>query len=479
MNPPDLPNPMKPRAVPLAVSVWLTLAATPPGHADVISDWNRIGDNYLVQYAANQEERGLAMMHLAQFEAVNAVVGGYTPYALNLAAPDASPEAAAVQAAYTVLTNLNRANLSVLSTALRNSLATVPDGPAKEDGIQLGRLAADTLIQLRAADNLDLVVPAPSSTAIGRWRPTPPRFTAGVSAELRYLTPFTMTTIAQFRQGPPPAWTSEQYAADYNEVRLIGGRGSTARTADQTEAAWFYESLGYTDIWDAVLPRRPLSLVESARLFALAHLAISDARASVCATKYAYGFWRPVTAIQNGEKDGNDATPGDPTWTSFFDTHAHPDYPSQASQVVGALVEVLLTVYGDDFNLEVATPALSQPRRFARLSALFDDVVVGRVAAGMHFRNSCVVAVETGRQIGRHAVESFLRPVGRLAADRTPAAGSFRLSLEPGPARSYVIQTSRDLVEWQPWQTNTYGVIQFTDPDGLAGSRFYRLQEWR
>jgi hypothetical protein len=288
-----------------------------------------------------------------------------------------------------------------------------------------------------------------------------------------------MTTVAQFRQGPPPPLTSEQYATDYTEVRLIGGRGSAARTLDQTEAARFYESLGYANVWNAVLPRRALSLVESARLVGLAHMAISDARASVCATKHAYGFRRPVTAIQNGEKDGNDATPGDPTWTSFFDTHPHPDYPSQASQVVGALVEVLLSVYGDDFSLEVATPALSQPRRFARLSALFDDVVIGRVAAGMHFRDSCVVAVETGRKIGWHAVENFLRPVGRLAADRAPAAGSFRLSLEPGPARTFVIQTSSDLVEWQPWNTNTYGVIEFNDRDSAADRRFYRLQEWR
>ena len=178
-------------------------ALVTPGHANVISDWNRIGDSYLVQYAASQEERGLAMMHLAQFDAVNAVVGGYTPYALNVAAPGASAEAAAVQAAYAVLTNLNRANFSLLGAALRDALAIIPDGPAKEDGIRLGRLAADAVIQLRAADNLDLVVPAPSSTAVGRWRPTPPSFTPGVSAQLRYLTPFTMTTVAQFRQAPP------------------------------------------------------------------------------------------------------------------------------------------------------------------------------------------------------------------------------------------------------------------------------------
>lgn len=470
---------MKPRLLRFTARLPFVLAAILPSHADVISDWSRVGDSYLAQHAPNQEERGLAMMHLAQFDAVNAVVGGFTPYALNIAAPGASAEAAAAQAAYTVLTNLSRADLSLLNGARHDSLAAVPDGHAKEDGIQLGQLAADTIIQLRAADNLDLVVPAPSSPAIGRWRPTPPNFTPGVSAELRYLTPFTMTTIAQFRQGPPPSLTSEQYATDYNEVRLIGGRGSSARTADQTEAARFYESLGYPSVWDAVRPRRALSLAESARLFALGHMVLSDAIASVCATKYAYGFWRPITAIQNGANDGNDATPGDPSWTSFFDTHPHPDYPSQAAQAIGAFVEVLISVYGDDFNLEIATPALSQPRKFARLSALFDDVVVGRVAAGMHFRNSCVVAVETGRKIGRHAVENFLRPVGRLAADHAPAAGSFLLSLEPGPARTYVIQTSSDLVQWQPWTTNTYGVIQFNDPDLTADRQFYRLQEWR
>ena len=448
-------------------------------HADLISDWNRIGDSYLSQNAPNQTERGLAMMHLAQFDAVNAVVGGFVPYALTVAAPQASPEAAAAQAAYTVLTNLSRANLPEMNTALQRSLATVPDGQAKEDGRKLGQLSAEVILQLRAADNLDLNVTAPSSTAIGRWRPTPPAFTPGVSAELRYLTPFTMTTIAEFRQGPPPALTSAQYATDYNEVRLIGGRGSAARSPDQTEAAAFYESLQGTNLWNAVLPARALPLVESARVFALGSMVFSDAVASVCATKYAYGFWRPVTAIRNGELDGNAATPGDPSWTSFYDTHPHPDYPSQAAQAISAIAEVLISIYGDDFPVTIVTSGVKNGRKFSRLSTLFNDVVTGRVAAGMHFRNSCVVGVATGRRIGRHAVDTFLRPLPSLAAGQTPGTGRFQLTLDSGRARTSVIQSSSNLVQWQPWKTNVLGVVTVTDGAALdGGHQFFRLVDW-
>jgi hypothetical protein len=480
----ELKNTMKSFTIDLTIGsklligiVVLTAGGVTSARADVISDWNATGETYITQYGPKQEERGLAMMHVAQFDAVNAALGGYTPYAAGLLAPGASPEAAAAQAAYAVLTNISRANLSTLNSALAQSLASIPDGPAKTAGVQLGQTVAGVIIGLRSADNLDLSVSDGRSNAIGRWRPTPPNFSAGVAAELRYLTPFTLTTIAQFRQGPPPALTSALYAADYNEVRLIGGRVSTNRTPDQADAAWFYENLNYPDVWKAVLPQHPMSLIESARLYALLYMAINDAAASCCATKYFYGFWRPITAIQNGELDGNPDTPGDAAWTSFSDTHPHPDYPSLASQITGAMVEVLIAFLGDDFSVEIFPGNGNRSRKFNRLSALFEDVVTGRVAAGMHFRNSCLVAVETGRQIGRHALRNFLRPLPLLTADGFPKPGEFQLSLSAGPAVNYIIETSNDLTTWLPWQTNTIGKIQFIDTNAVqAGPRFYRVQ---
>jgi hypothetical protein len=272
--------------------------------------------------------------------------------------------------------------------------------------------------------------------------------------------------------------TSPEYAADYNEVRLMGSRGSATRTADQSEAAQFYESLGYSDVWNGVLAGRSLTLIESARLFALAHMVIFDAQASVCATKYAYGFWRPVTAIRNGDKDGNDATPAEPAWESSFDTHPHPDYPSQASQILGAEVEVLISVLGDDLPFQIAPSDGTKPRSFPRLSAIYDDVVTGRIAAGMHFRNSCVVAVDAGRKIARHALGEALRPLPVLAAESTSGFPPFQVALDGGRVRSYVIQTSVDLTQWLPWRTNTYGLVTLSDPDAATlGHRFYRLLE--
>ena len=464
---------MKIKLIPPTVFLLAALFFDSSANADVISDWNHTASEVLDPYSI-ETVRVKAMMHLAQFDAVNAVLGGYKPYALNIAAPAASAEAAAAQAAFSILTNISRANISTWNAALVRSLEAFPEGPAREDAIQLGKLVAEAIIQLRAADNTRLSVPAPTSTALGRWRPTPPSFSPGVAAQFRYFTPFTMRTISQFRQGPPPALNSETYTADYAEVRLVGARNSATRTPEQTKAAHFYEAVLETDLLDAIFPKRSLSLIESARMHALFYAAFFDAVASVCATKYAYNFWRPVTAIQAGENDGNPATTGDTAWTAFYDTHAHPDYPSQAAQAFGAVIEILISVYGDEFSFDVSTTGFP-PRTFQRLSDFFEDVVVGRIAAGMHFRYSCVVGVETGREIARHAIQNFLRPVPRLATGAAPRSGEFQLSLITGPAVSYAVETSGDLLQWVPWQTHIYGTIQLTDSNAAGTDhRFYR-----
>ena len=414
------------------------------------------------------------MVSVAEFDAVNAATGGYVPYALNISAPGASPEAAAAQAAYTVLTNISQANIANLHAALAASLNSIPDGPAKEDGIRVGRLAANLIIQLRAADNPNLAVPPPvPSSAPGAWRPTPPSFSAAFGMQGRFLTPWTMRTAAQFRPGPPPSLTSELYVRDYNEIREVGSRSFTNRTPAQTDSAVIRERDDENYILE-IFAKKPLPLVESARRSALMFMAAMDAVIQAFDSKYAYNFWRPITAIRAGASDGNDLTVGDTAWTPYLETHNHPDYPSLLVATTSALINVMISIHGDDVEFDAVSQNGAKTRHFQKLSAYIDDAITARVIGGTHFRNSCDVAAEMGRQIALNAVECYLRPLPSVQSGiRT--AGEFQLSLTPGRTFPYVIQTSSDLLQWRPWITNIYGVVIQTDTNAAAADRrFYR-----
>jgi len=454
----------------------LTLAALtfqPVTRADVISDWNQTARTYFYQHAESHYARGMTMIAVAQFDAVNAVVGGYVPYALEIVAPGASPEAAAAQAAYTILTNISRAGLTTLNNALNRSLAPVADGPAKEAGLQIGRLAADRILRLRAADNPTLVVNPPTSSAVGKWRLSPPNTSPGIGANSRYQLPWILRSVADFRPGPPPALTSPQYATDFDEVRRLGAINSTERTAEQTEVANFH--FGHEETFArSVLTQRTLPLVETARAIALCYMSGHDAEIAMLEAQYAYSSWRPVTAIRLAETDGNDATEADATWTPLLETPNHPEYPSGTCTMTSAMVEALIHSYGDDFGFTGSYTGGPQSRAFARLSVAVDEALIARIAAGAHFRNSCVVGVELGRRIARHAVANFLRPIPRLASGAAQPASGFHLQFTPVRPLSFIVETSVDLSQWTPWLTNQYGLVLLTDPNPLSDRRFYR-----
>lgn len=469
-------NSRKTKSFILSTLIMAAFVLSPPANADVISDWNTTASDYLTQNAATHYDRGMTMVHVAQFDAVNAVLGGYIPYALNVTAPGASSEAAAVQAAYTVLTNISRANISVLNSARTSSLAAIPDGQAKDTGIQLGTLAASQIIQLRAADNPNLSITPPTSTAIGKWRISPPSSPPGVGANSRYALPWTLRSISQFRPGPPPALTSEQYATDFNEARLLGALNSTNRTLDQTAAANFHSGTDQTYLRPA-LSQRPLPLIGSARFVALFYMASADAINAFYEAQYAYSFWRPITAIRLADNDGNDATASDATWNPLLDTPNHPEYPSGTCAFTAAMVDVVISVFGDEFSFTGIRSGAPTPRMFARPSAAVEDAIVARIATGAHFRTSCLTGVELGRNIARYAMQNYLRPVPNLASGAWLNTGEFQLQLSTGRATPYVIETSSDLAQWAPWQTSSYGTILQTDTNAAAvDRRFYRVR---
>ena len=220
----------------------------------------------------------------------------------------------------------------------------------------------------------------------------------------------------QFRLPGPPPLKSKQYARDYNEVKRLGGKTSTERTATQSEIAkYWYEGSpdGWSRIARAVGAQRGLDLWDNARLLALINAVIADGYIAGADTRYLYNFWRPVTAIRAGDTDKNDATAPDPTWESFLNTPPLPDYPSTHSVAGGGASTVLALFFGSDrvsFTMTSGLPFAGITRSFTSFSQAAQENADSRVYAGIHFRTACRDGIKLGKQIGRRAFAQYLRP---------------------------------------------------------------------
>ena len=230
------------------------------------------------------------------------------------------------------------------------------------------------------------------------------------------MRPFALVEGSQFRPGPPYALSSEDWARDYNEVLRLGAKSNSERSADQTQIARFWEIVGpatYSPLAQQVARSRHLDLLGHARLLALVSMATSDTSIAVFDAKYAYGFWRPITAIRNGDRDGNDATPRDPAWEPFLPTPMHPEYPCAHCAIQGSAARVLELTGGD----EVATVTLTSDtapgamRRYSRLTDYVAEVVNARIYGGMHYRRSGEVGVELGRRVAEEVMKGQLLPL--------------------------------------------------------------------
>jgi hypothetical protein len=359
------------------------------------------------------------MAHVAMNDALNAIDRRYEPYAYDAVAPrGASPEAAVAAAAHGILLVRSPNQKASLDAALASALATIPDGQAKTDGVATGRAAAAAILARRATDGSDIVTPYAPGAGLGVWRPTPPAFARPIGVNFGKVTPFTMTSGAQFEL-PRPAYfdlRSAEYAADYNEVKSIGAADSKTRTAEQSEIArfWYEPSPGvHIRLARDLAVTRKLDLWESARLFALLHLACADCMIAGYGAKYRYNFWRPVTAIHNGANDGNPQTASDLAWKSYLETPNHPEYLSNHAVLCAAWAEVLARFFGTDklsFTVTSAKPYPGIARSFTSFSQSAREAADSRVYAGVHFRSSCRDGLVIGRKIGAQAFENFLRP---------------------------------------------------------------------
>jgi len=228
--------------------------------------------------------------------------------------------------------------------------------------------------------------------------------------------PWLMTSPAQFRPGAPPRLTSELWARDYNETKSLGGKNSSRRTSEQTEIALFWAATlppVYHRVVRSVANMPGREVTQNARLFAAITQAMDDAMIAVMDAKYHYGFWRPITAIRNGDLDGADATERDPSWTPLIETPMHPEYPCAhciASSAVGAVLQAEIGA-GPTPTMTTTSYISSATRSWTKIEDFVREVSNARIWAGVHYRNSSEVGAAMGKQIGELAAAKFLRPI--------------------------------------------------------------------
>jgi PAP2 superfamily len=403
----------------MLLAIALTAAFAGAAHADVIMDWNAKADAIAAekQVLPAQQSRAMSMLHIAMFEAVNAIERRYTPYQLTLFADrSTSKEAAAAAAAYDVLLATYPDQKAVLDTALTASLSGIPETEGKSNGIVLGQKAAEAVIALRASDGSNAQETYRPYTKPGVYVPTIVPLFSTIGA----TTPWVMASGSQFRPGPPPALDSETWTRDVNEIREIGARNSTVRTAEQTTIGRFWFLVGprtYNPIVRQAAMAKRMDVVDCARLFALTSIAGNDALVAVFDAKYQYNLWRPVTAIRNADTVQNPATPREESWLPLGDTPMHPEYPCAHCITSAAISTVLQNIVGDEFGefSLTSTTAPGVTRKWSRLQDYSDEVANARIYAGFHYRFSTEVGKDMGKKIGELTVATQLRGLEALA----------------------------------------------------------------
>jgi hypothetical protein len=402
------------------IAVLLGIPAS--GSADTVADWNAIAVQATVT-AARAGPSGvldLAMVQAAVHDAVQGIERRFKPYHVEIPGASGSPEAAAAKAAHGVLVSRFPAQAAALDTTYQQYL--LDHGLAATDpGVQVGATAAAGIIALRALDGSFPEPPPPpftGGTGPGVWRPTPPGNLPMAAPWLGNVTPFTLTAASQFSSAPPPALGSDQYAADYNEVKALGALDNSSRTPQQTELAQFWAA-NYIVLWNQTLRDIAAAhvdhIADSARLFALADMAIADALITSWNSKSQYSTWRPITAIREGNSD-DPRTPGDPSWLPLITTPNYPDHTSGANNFTAAATGILALFFGtDDMTFSVTTtnlgPTQEDTRTYARFSDAAQEVVDGRIYQGIHFRFADEAARTQGRQVATWAFENHLRPL--------------------------------------------------------------------
>jgi hypothetical protein len=396
--------------------VAAAVLSVPSARADVVTDWNATASALVASDVGNNPKlRTLAMVHVAMSDAINTVQNRYTRVVAMLpAAPDASADAAAATAARQILTKIYPDQKPRIEETYAASLKTIADGPARTEGIRLGMEVAEAVQADRASDGTSVPDTYRPHTTPGVYVPT----ALPLWEQYARAKPWVFKSADQFRPGPPPALSSADWARDYNEVKILGGARSTARTPAQTEAVKFWENVNFGPAWQAAARelslKKDMPLADCARVFALLNMSLANAYIVNWDAKYAYNFWRPVTAIRNGDQDGNDATERDAGWTSFNPTPMHPEYPSQATINATIAAAVLESVFGPVNAIAFTVTDVRDAKRtrpFASLADMAEEQKNVRVWGGVHYRFAIRTGEEMGRTVAAYMIANTLTPV--------------------------------------------------------------------
>ena len=403
-----------------------TLFGSAVAKADAVLDWNVIAVNTAVTNGQNPfaQARYATIVQLAVFESVNAITGEYHPYLGTIVAPrDASPEAAAIQAAYRVLRTYFTASASTLDADRASSLAAIPDGQAKTDGIATGEAAALAMIALRENDGSSppqFKIPGPPVP--GEWQATPScpivnGVAVGIAYQWQNITPFGIPSVSEYLLDPPPVLTSREYAKTYNEVMTVGSIDSTERPQDRANVALFYAAASPTQVFNQAIQQvaqeRWHSLTENARALAVMNMAMNDSLVAAFFNKYHYNFWRPETAIHAGDTDDNPKTDPDPNWAPFVTTPCFPSYPSNHGSAANSAAEILRRIYGEGGHfMTLSNPTVPDiVLQYTTFKQITDDISDARVYGGIHFRTDQVAGARLGNAIGRAVYRNNLRRI--------------------------------------------------------------------
>ena len=395
----------------LAIGLTQSASASNP-----IIDWNQIALATALTTPGTQIY--ITYVDLAMYDAVNAIDGKYQQYAPEFHGPkNASKEAAAISAAYHVLLNYFPAQVATLQIQYDAALAAIPDGEAKSNGITVGQVAAASIVALRTGDGRGANVPYsyPTSPQPGVWIATPPAFGPPVTPWVGQMVPFTMKSAYQFLPvNGPPALGSRQWAREYNEVKLLGAANSSVRTPAQTEIALFWTAnpvATYFGAFGQLAADRHLNLSKSARLLAMLSVAFSDSGIGCFNAKYHFSFWRPVTAIPNGDIDGNPETVADPAWLPLAPTPPHPEFPAAHGCATGAIARTLENFFGTpNVKFSVSSAATHTTHTYNNVGQLETEAYWARIYAGFHYRHSLDEGFKLGHRVAKQLNENFFQP---------------------------------------------------------------------
>jgi PAP2 superfamily. len=388
------------RCLAVTIACW-----GPMAWADVNTDWDTIACD-VVAATKPPTPVGVRMLAITQTAAYEAVKRATTS---DKRAPEVSADAAVASAYRAALIALVPTQTAMIEAAYRKSLGTLVEGAATNAGVAIGERSAAEVVARKTDDGASTAESYRPVTSPGVYVPT------AIPAVPQWIErkPWLMTRAAQFRPAPPPALSSAVWARDYNEVKAMGGKTSSARRAEQTDVARFWEATLpsiYHGVVRSVAEQPGRDIARNARLFAAVAQGMDDALVAVFDAKYHYNFWRPITAIRNGDTDGNDATERDASWTPFIDTPMHPEYPCAHCIVAATVGTILQADLGDAPVPSLTTTSYmvaGSKRSWTSVEDFIQEVAEARICDGVHYRTSTEVGVAMGREVGRLAAQRF------------------------------------------------------------------------